>query len=504
MAALRFLKKWGPYLLVLFIALLGAEEAWTRPGGGSSFGGGGGGGFSGGGSSGGGGGGDGLGALIYLVIQYPQVGIPLLVIVVAFKIYQNINRPKGTVHSTAPPQTRNAGKAAVNQAMDNYRSRDPKFSQTIFLDFVQHLYYQYNHFRGKPEFRNLAPYLAGDLFEQEANLSRTDLSVTELVIGSVEVTGFHPSEAYDSITVRIEANYTETRRGHSNRFWVQDQWIFVRAGGVESKGPEELEGLHCPNCGSNLELTQTGACSHCAQIVSPGKQHWMLHRARHLNREVQKGKQFGTYEAERGTELRTVLDVNLRSQGQAFLSKHQIPDMGAYFNEMKESVIVPVFKTIYESWENQDYAQARPLMTDNLFRSHKYWIDAYKAEGLVNRLKDLQVFNVELAKIDLDNFYEAFTVRIHASVYDYLENNKGKVVGGSAKRQRRFTEYWTFVRRSGVSKAPKDYNPNNCPNCGAPVDMGMTGVCNYCNSKVTTGDFGWVLSRITQDEVYHG
>lgn len=504
MAALRFMKKWGPYVLVLFLLVLGAEDLFSRPGGGSSFGGGssGGGGFS---SGGGGGGGDeGLGYLIYLAIRYPHIGIPLLVIFIAFKIYNNRNKPRQTVHSTAPVHSRGPVKAQTNAAMDAYRGQDPNFSQTIFLDFVQHLYYQYHHWRGKAEFRNLSPYIAREVFEREANLARTDLEVSELVIGSVDIVGFNPGTNHDSITIRVEANYTETRRGHSNRFWVQDQWIFVRRKGVVSKGPEELEGLHCPNCGSNLDLTPSGACSHCAQTVSPGEQHWMLHRARHLNREVQKGKRFGTYEAERGTSLPTIYDPSLRMKGRSFMQKHQIADMGAYFEDMKASVIGPAFNAIYASWESQDYLKARPLLTDNLFRSHKYWIEAYKSEGLVNRLQDLQIHSIDLAKIDLDKFYESFTVRIAASVYDFLENRKGKVVGGSSRQKRTFTEYWTFVRRSGVTKDPSEYSTDSCPNCGAPIDMGMTGECSYCKSKVTTGEFGWVLSRITQDEVYHG
>jgi hypothetical protein len=32
----------------------------------------------------------------------------------------------------------------------------------------------------------------------------------------------------------------------------------------------------------------------------------------------------------------------------------------------------------------------------------------------------------------------------------------------------------------------------------------MAGTCKYCQAKVTTGEFDWVLSRIEQDEVYVG
>jgi Zn finger protein HypA/HybF involved in hydrogenase expression len=41
-----------------------------------------------------------------------------------------------------------------------------------------------------------------------------------------------------------------------------------------------------------------------------------------------------------------------------------------------------------------------------------------------------------------------------------------------------------------------------CPNCAAPIDkMGSTGVCGYCNTKVTTGDFGWVLATELRAEI---
>jgi hypothetical protein len=32
----------------------------------------------------------------------------------------------------------------------------------------------------------------------------------------------------------------------------------------------------------------------------------------------------------------------------------------------------------------------------------------------------------------------------------------------------------------------------------------MAGVCEYCGSKLTTGEFDWVVSRIEQDDAYGG
>ena len=46
-----------------------------------------------------------------------------------------------------------------------------------------------------------------------------------------------------------------------------------------------------------------------------------------------------------------------------------------------------------------------------------------------------------------------------------------------------------------------------CPNCGAPLEISSSGVCEYCGSVVTTGQYSWVLtdfSGIRNDTVDDG
>jgi hypothetical protein len=110
-----------------------------------------------------------------------------------------------------------------------------------------------------------------------------------------------------------------------------------------------------------------------------------------------------------------------------------------------------------------------------------------------------------LVKIDIDKYYESLTVRIFAGCKDYTTKDEtGKVVGGKKDKIRVFSEYWTFVRRVGMEKQPKDsLDLAACPSCSAPLDkMGQAGTCGYCSNKISTGEFSWVLSRITQDEAY--
>lgn len=505
------LKRWIPWLLaglgmVLLAILLGPELA-ARPGGGSSFGGGGGGGgFGGGGgySGGGGGGGGDASWIFYLIIAYPQFSVPIVIGFIVYRYYISQREPKERVDGYRSANNRQSRVREVSLRLEEYKQEDRNFSKTLFLDFVQHFYYQFHHWRSKPDFEHLTPLMDTQLASHARYHNKVRVDVTELVIGSIDVVGFARGNEFLAITVEIDANYTETRQGHSNRMQVLDRWTMARRNGLASKGPEEMQNLGCPNCGSSLELTQAGTCQNCGMAVEPGGMQWMLYRMNNVRRSVQPARAMGTYEVERGTDLPTVKDSALNANLQQFASRNAIGDPNAWWDEFTELVVVPVFRQIYVSWEERKWEKARPLMTDFLFRSHYYWIKDYLDKGVVNRLKDLEVAGIVLAKVELDRFYESVTVRIMATVYDYLEEENGRLIGGNKHSKRRFTEYWTFVRRTGIAKKEAAFNVNACPNCGAPIDMGMAGICNYCDSKVTTGNFNWVLSRITQDEVYKG
>ncbi len=493
-----------PVLAMVALMLL-PPDLMGRPGGGHSSSGG----SSGGGGSyggGGGGGGDDAIGLIILIVRYPYIGIPLLVIIVLYRIYANRRAaPETTITTHSGTETQVWNRRKVDNALWDFRQeRDPEFSQTLFLDFAQHLYHQYHYHRTKSEVVNLRPYFKDEIIENAAPKSNFQIDVTELVINGVDFVNLYDGEAETTISVSFDTNYTETIDGHSNRWWVQETWFFTRKASLCSPSPAALQSPGCPNCGAGLELSPTGECSQCKTVVPPGSKTWFVMAINIAHREVQHGDVVGTYAPEQGTNLPTLYDPRLGNLGRIFVEQHKIESITEYEATFKEKIAEPIFKTIYRSWAERKYEPARPLMSDNLFRSHLYWVETYKAHKRINHLDNLTITGIHLVKLDLDKYYEAATVRIFANVLDYLTDESGKLVAGNNRKPRAFSEYWTFVRRTGVESDDKKFNPDCCPNCGAPVNMGMSGICSFCNSKVTTGEFGWILSRITQDEAYFG
>jgi hypothetical protein len=162
-----------------------------------------------------------------------------------------------------------------------------------------------------------------------------------------------------------------------------------------------------------------------------------------------------------------------------------------------------VFESLQQAWTEGKWDRARAFETDHLYATHRFWMDLFASTGTRNALEDIHIRKIELVKAQRDAFYDALTVRIHASMIDYTTDRQGKVLSGSKTRPRSFTEYWTLIRHAGLHTDP-GADPEACPSCGAAVQVSQAGVCEYCGTKVVTGEFGWVLSAIEQDEVYGG
>ncbi len=509
---------WVGLVAALLLLAIDPGEALARVGGGDSYGGGGGGG----GGYGGGGGDDGawiiliwyiVRFLIWLTIEYPIIGIPLdiVFVVVVILVLRQKSRSRGTGRR-ATPQRQAARLSAqqravqVNRALDRLHEEDQNFSRPLLLDFVQLLYTRAHEHRGSGKLDLLAPYLSKAARKQLAEQARPgDLSAVEgIVIGASRILKVGSwGGARRALTVEFEANYTE-RRGSGegasrNTLYTRERWIFSRKAGVLSQGPDSIAALRCPSCGSAVELATDGTCPYCHNIVDRGDFHWNVAAIQVLARrprdasEVHRGGG-----AEVGTQLPTVVHPGLASQLRALKVRDAEFDLQGF-----KSRVGHVFGELQQAWTSLAWERARAFETDHLYTTHRYWIEQFEAAGARNVLDRIELGQIELAKVEQDAYFDALTVRVFASMLDYTEDADGQLLSGSRTKPRSFSEYWTFIRRAGRGSAAAA-EPDSCPSCGAGLKVSQAGVCEYCGTKVVTGEFGWVLSSIEQDEVYGG
>jgi ribosomal protein L24E len=490
---------------VVVTALLFTSDVLARVGGGGSYGGGG---------DHGGGGGGGGGALVYLIvrlllwltIEHPVIGIPVDIIVIGLVIYWFARPSRQSVSLatssmvTAPDPVAGAVQQDFQREFNQLRRFDPNFSEIIFTDFCYALYGRAHDARGRgqKDLDLLSPYLSEEARATLWQMNPSGLKAVEgIIVGAMQVTDVRGlATPVVFVTIDFDANYTEVTDRQMS-YYVRERWVLERKRDVLSPTPEQATALHCPRCGAALQKDTVGACAFCGTKVENGEFQWYVRSITTLHREA-KGPLLTSNVPEVGTDYPTITQPNFPAVRAAFEQNN--PSFSwAEFQERARMI----FSELQEAWSLLNWERARPHETDSIFQMHRYWIDAYQRQGLRNALDHYRILAMQPVKIKMDAFYNAITLRIFAEGYDYTIDKTGRVVAGSNKNLRRWSEYWTFVRNCKAKPGPA-HADLNCPNCGAPLKVNATGICEFCGGKITSGEFDWVLSKIEQDESYTG
>jgi len=506
--------RWRWWLLaasgaVMALMLLAGDEAWARVGGGHSYSSGGGSSSSSSGSSSSGGEAAIARLLIWLCLEHPIIGIPVTVVVVGGFLYIKMKDNSRGSSKKQPQRTHSGGNRVerphpVQQqrrrrsetSLDALTERDPNFSEPLFLDLVHLIFIRAHEARSTGAFGPLAPFLSE---QAAASLKTGGETVSEVVVGACAVTSLRITGDVARFVVSYEANYTESLKGSPARLFTKEQWTFQRAASAHSPGPDRMQALRCPSCGNAVETRPDGTCVYCDSVITDGQLQWQAVAISVTDRRAVRPPhlQLGGG-PEPGLERPTLQAPDLQANLRAIRARH--PDFE--MSQFRETA-AQAFMAMQEAWSELDWERARPYQTDRLYQSNRFWIEAYKRSGYQNHLADIKIDRMQPARITLDAWYESITVRIYARMKDWTTDDRGKVIGGSDKQAKIFSEYWTFVRSATQSK--ESWDGKGCPSCGAALDrLSETGVCGYCDSKITTGQFTWVLSAITQDESYTG
>src|SRR6266404_3578030 len=507
--------------LLFRVSLLAAQlgglfvtsEVFARVGGGQSYGGGG--------VHGGGGGGGAIiwllfqivRMLVYLTIEYPAIGIPLDLIVIAAIISYFVRGQRrssqafSSVSIEASPTATAAGgrPEVIARGFDRLRKFDPNFSEIVFTDFCYALYAKAHDARGHgtTALDLFPPYLSESA--RKSLLQRNPPGTEEvkgIIIGSMRVAQI---DGLETPVVRValifETNYTEVvKRGEGATdemsYYVNERWELERKRDVLSPEPAQATALHCPRCGAPLQRDTIGACAFCGTKIDSGEFQWFVRNIALLSSEG-RGPLLTSDVPEEGTDLPSVIQPTFASIRAEFERDNPEFSWGTF-----EARARLIFNELQAAWSTLNWERARPHETDNIFQMHQYWIEAYKKQGLRNALYQCQILSMQPVKIKEDAFYNSITMRIFAQGLDYTVDGQGRVVAGSNSLLRKWSEYWTFVRnRNAKSGSRTDLS---CPNCGAGLKVNATGICEFCGGKVSSGQFDWVLSRIEQDESYSG
>lgn len=149
-------------------------------------------------------------------------------------------------------------------------------------------------------------------------------------------------------------------------------------------------------------------------------------------------------------------------------------------------------------WTAKDLEPVRPHLSTELYAKSDRQLQAYRNNRQTNHVDRISVLDTRIVGCDADSVNDIITVQITARVVDYVtDDNTGAIVRGSNSKELFMTYQWTFIRTLGkTTNAEGGIDSEHCPNCGAPLDLNQSAVCQYCGATITSGDYDWVVSNI--------
>ena len=159
------------------------------------------------------------------------------------------------------------------------------------------------------------------------------------------------------------------------------------------------------------------------------------------------------------------------------------------------------FFVVQQAWCDQKPELSRPVMADGVWRQQSVQIEQYKNESKRNVLDGLALAHTDIVGATSEAGRDKITVSITAACADYDIDSGGRIIRGD-RSVRQWREHWLFERASSATtRSDGGTMSSKCPNCGAPLDVDLQGVCQFCHSPVMNGELDWVLARIDQVDI---
>lgn len=161
------------------------------------------------------------------------------------------------------------------------------------------------------------------------------------------------------------------------------------------------------------------------------------------------------------------------------------------------SWVKKVFLVIQKAMTIRDKTLLRAFEDNLLYYQHSEQIDDLIDNNMFDRRKKVRIKGVLLKDYTVEGDKEFLIVALAANItrpttdmypdalfnYDVVDD---------------YYYILTFTRTVGTKtiKSKSNKSTTNCPNCGAVIKVHENGVCDYCGTQITTGDYDWVLLDI--------
>ena len=157
-----------------------------------------------------------------------------------------------------------------------------------------------------------------------------------------------------------------------------------------------------------------------------------------------------------------------------------------------------LYVRMQNAWTDRDLKPLQTRLTEELYAKSDRQVQSYIKNNQTNHVERISVLSTNIVGCTKDKKNDIITVELVARIVDYVtDDSTGNVIRGDRNRELFMTYRWTFIRTLGkLTQEGELVDDKVCPNCGAPIDLNRSAVCEYCGSVVTSSEYDWVVSDI--------
>ena len=447
-----------------------------------------GGGYRGGGYRGGSGDGIDIGWLIYLLLEYPFIGIPVIIIgIVVFVVF---GKSANTMHQqrTISKYSHSAQKNKFQEGLQKLKATDPAFDENAMGQRVRKTFESLQQSWSTGEVNKIRPFVSDGLYESFSIIyeryrtynMRND--VKNLNIHTCAPIDIETSQHYHTITFKISASAVDSMRDMDSDKFIggskvsesfTEYWSFIRKPGAQTLNkPGLLEG-NCPNCASPLEMTDKASCPACQAVICSGEYDWLLVEISQSDWQPEGSKKIP------GLKEMATVDSGFNRQA---------------IEDRVSTSFWNVRRAEFEADCKKLSKYAHPDLMSKLSAQFQENPGIYYADPAVGTVELLNVQNNDQG---LDRAY----AKICWSGHKETRSDKRPIP--DYYKSTMINQVYVFERQSGVQTlANTSLSSAHCPGCGAPASEQTHGNCEYCGTPFNDGSKDWILTSIMPYAAY--
>jgi DNA-directed RNA polymerase subunit RPC12/RpoP/preprotein translocase subunit SecG len=299
--------------------------------------------------------------------------------------------------------------------------------------------------------------------------------LTNISIIKVEYMKAYTEGSFSVITVAIyfqmNDQFISEKMPELNENYIAEHgmeyWTFIKKSGAINKNL--YTDNSCPNCGNELNTNggEVSKCPSCQTITYLGDYDWVLSDITQeedydddINEDVNKDNILALFKSEDAC-MQTLEDKAAKAFiHYLFASAWNKPEL---FNRFGTPEVVANLRNendkpfIY----NRFYIN-RVTFSDSVFEDHLYHLSF----EIVYTSQRVRLLNGKIRKLDKE-----------------IETHWGEI---------------TLSRKEGKTRSKSRLWSYECAHCGAPYTDSISTVCTYCNEKINTPDYDWIVTSINK------